>query len=366
MRSEEDKDDDPGQRTTPEQAPTERMPSPISAQILSFCDEELFSETMRSAEVTSCSGGAVAEICCFDDGSLSSDFPPFSSIDASTISAILEAQPQQEQEILLAPSYQPPPPPPPSAAAFMNQTFDYPSFTSDALLPLPTRTLPLPSVFEDDGMLPLGGFMGLDSAPGSKACSFMDQPMAGPFYADRAAPYTLAGTAQEYQADYHGFYPHDGSLQQRVFCGSGESQVFQRLYGDGAPLLGGCNSSSSLGSDVPSLDESSFKVGRLSVEERREKIHRYIKKRNERNFSKKIKYACRKTLADSRPRVRGRFAKNDDFGETTRTGSRNHEEDDDEDVTMKEEEDAMVSSELFAHLGAVNSYKCNYTLESWI
>lgn len=28
-----------------------------------------------------------------------------------------------------------------------------------------------------------------------------------------------------------------------------------------------------------------------------------------------LQYACRKTLADSRPRVRGRFAKNDEVGE---------------------------------------------------
>lgn len=45
-----------------------------------------------------------------------------------------------------------------------------------------------------------------------------------------------------------------------------------------------------------------------------------------------MQYACRKTLADSRPRVRGRFAKNDDFGEATRTNSGNHEDDDDEEV----------------------------------
>lgn len=44
-----------------------------------------------------------------------------------------------------------------------------------------------------------------------------------------------------------------------------------------------------LPSDMSSIEESSFKVGRLSVEERKEKIHRYLKKRNERNFSKKIK-----------------------------------------------------------------------------
>ncbi|KAL3851041.1 hypothetical protein ACJIZ3_012923 [Penstemon smallii] len=54
-----------------------------------------------------------------------------------------------------------------------------------------------------------------------------------------------------------------------------------------------------------------FKVGRYSVEERKERILRYLKKRNQRNFNKTIKYACRKTLADKRVRIRGRFAKND-------------------------------------------------------
>lgn len=125
--------------------------------------------------------------------------------------------------------------------------------------------------------------------------------------------------------------------------------------------------------ETTSLEDTSFKTVRLSNEERKEKIHRYIKKRNERNFSKKIKvrqelpnysnsnskyhppppthlsnefhltadhitdisdfflkknlqYACRKTLADSRPRVRGRFAKNDDYCEASRSiGSQNQE-----------------------------------------
>lgn len=45
-----------------------------------------------------------------------------------------------------------------------------------------------------------------------------------------------------------------------------------------------------------------------------------------------MQYACRKTLADSRPRVRGRFAKNDDFGEVPRPACSNHEEDDDDEV----------------------------------
>ncbi|CAM0955111.1 unnamed protein product [Alopecurus aequalis] len=54
----------------------------------------------------------------------------------------------------------------------------------------------------------------------------------------------------------------------------------------------------------------SEKVGRYSAEERKERIERYRSKRQQRNFHKKITYACRKTLADSRPRVQGRFARN--------------------------------------------------------
>ncbi|XP_047340638.1 putative zinc finger protein CONSTANS-LIKE 11 [Impatiens glandulifera] len=62
------------------------------------------------------------------------------------------------------------------------------------------------------------------------------------------------------------------------------------------------------------VEETRFRIGpgRYTPEEKKERIHKYREKRNQRNFSKKIKYACRKTLADSRPRVRGRFARNDE------------------------------------------------------
>jgi hypothetical protein len=52
-------------------------------------------------------------------------------------------------------------------------------------------------------------------------------------------------------------------------------------------------SASAAGAESSSLEDTSFKAARLSVEERKEKIHRYIKKRNERNFSKKIKVTQR-------------------------------------------------------------------------
>ncbi|XP_066340670.1 uncharacterized protein [Miscanthus floridulus] len=115
--------------------------------------------------------------------------------------------------------------------------------------------------------------------------------------------------------------------------------------------------------EASSLEDANFKSARITVEERREKIHRYIKKRNERNFSKKIKYACRKTLADSRPRVRGRFAKNDDYGEPSRV-MQNHEEYDH--MAGMKAEDILDPDALQAHINGMNSYMYNHTVESWM
>ncbi|CAN6304933.1 unnamed protein product [Urochloa humidicola] len=116
--------------------------------------------------------------------------------------------------------------------------------------------------------------------------------------------------------------------------------------------------------EASSLEDTSFKSAKISVEERREKIHRYIKKRNERNFSKKIKYACRKTLADSRPRVRGRFAKNDDYGEPSSRAMQGHDEYDQ--IAGLKGEDMLDPDALQAHLSGMNSYMYNHTVESWM
>ncbi|KAF8008407.1 hypothetical protein BT93_K2172 [Corymbia citriodora subsp. variegata] len=53
-------------------------------------------------------------------------------------------------------------------------------------------------------------------------------------------------------------------------------------------------------------------VTNCTSEERREKLSRYRNKKTKRNFGRKIKYACRKALADSQPRIRGRFAKTEE------------------------------------------------------
>ena len=49
------------------------------------------------------------------------------------------------------------------------------------------------------------------------------------------------------------------------------------------------------------------KVGTLSLEERKQKIYRYLEKKRRRNYAKRVGYVCRKRVADSRMRVKGRF-----------------------------------------------------------
>ncbi|XP_020239785.1 uncharacterized protein LOC109818663 [Cajanus cajan] len=59
--------------------------------------------------------------------------------------------------------------------------------------------------------------------------------------------------------------------------------------------------------------ERTFLPSNCTSEERQEKLSRYRNKKTKRNFGRKIKYACRKALADSQPRIRGRFAKTEEL-----------------------------------------------------
>lgn len=57
----------------------------------------------------------------------------------------------------------------------------------------------------------------------------------------------------------------------------------------------------------PYLHNSVAKIGTISMEERRNKVLKFLEKRKKRNFTKKISYMCRKKVADQRVRVKGRF-----------------------------------------------------------
>ncbi|KAL4334753.1 hypothetical protein GQ457_07G034000 [Hibiscus cannabinus] len=91
-------------------------------------------------------------------------------------------------------------------------------------------------------------------------------------------------------------------------------------------------------SNANAIIEGMSRAHRYNPEEKKERIERYRSKRNLRNFTKKIKYTCRKTLADSRPRIRGRFARNEEIEKNVPQvewshhhvgGEDDHEEDED-------------------------------------
>ncbi|XP_074345706.1 zinc finger protein CONSTANS-LIKE 2-like [Apium graveolens] len=114
---------------------------------------------------------------------------------------------------------------------------------------------------------------------------------------------------------------NSSSVKIRKVCSTGDLQSIKtrdRL------------SCSPLGTEKCYIEEANTKVVKYSAEERKERIERYRAKRAQRNFNKTIKYQCRKTLADNRPRIRGRFARNDEALGVPRTPTFNRYDEEDD------------------------------------
>ncbi|XP_062119567.1 uncharacterized protein LOC133834074 [Humulus lupulus] len=144
------------------------------------------------------------------------------------------------------------------------------------------------------------------------------------------------------------------SGQMRRVCSTGDLQNF------GAARTTQRSFSSPLASESSFMEEANnFKVGRYSAEERKEKISKYRAKRTLRNFNKTIKYACRKTLADNRPRIRGRFARNDEPGEIPKAACSIRDEDEEElwleELHEEEEEEEDINGTVRSGQFVMNS-----------
>ncbi|KAK4787292.1 hypothetical protein SAY86_011125 [Trapa natans] len=377
----------------------EEISSPLSAQLLDYYNSELFPETLQNPQL----GYEEKAANPITDPNLlqkegyiftnSNNHSGSSNSSHGNLSAILDGQ-EDIHDISASIDFSSTSPfyvPPPFADAQHDQFDDLSSVQqqqhhlqlSDAVVngfhPFPHSDLtgpflgsPLPSIIEDCSISSPPAGTAFHTAPaanagfipgGTMSFAFCSTDTSGIF---PAASFVSRDMMQPQELDYRGdgasfYYPDP---KQQIF---NPSDV-QALSIESQKLLNGhaATPTTPLPHEISTFDDPSFKVAKLSVEERKEKIHRYLKKRNERNFSKKIKYACRKTLADSRPRVRGRFAKNDDFGEAHRHNSSSHEEDDDDEVGMKEEDETVDSSDILAHISGVNSFKCSYPVQSWI
>ncbi|KAL3499315.1 hypothetical protein ACH5RR_038408 [Cinchona calisaya] len=146
------------------------------------------------------------------------------------------------------------------------------------------------------------------------------------------------------------------SCHMRRVCSTGDLQVMNNV-----PMKK-ILSTSPLSTEGSFLEEANFKVGRYTAEERKERIHRYRLKRTQRNFNKTIKYACRKTLADSRPRIRGRFARNDEAVEIPKTSTFNSRfEEEDHDIWIEgfheeDEEGSLVGRSISSGTTFYNNF----------
>ncbi|KAE8694325.1 PLAC8 family protein [Hibiscus syriacus] len=99
-----------------------------------------------------------------------------------------------------------------------------------------------------------------------------------------------------------------------------------------------------------------FKVGRYSPAERQERISKYRAKRNRRNFNKTIKYACRKTVADNLPRIRGRFARNDETAEIPKAACSTRDEHQYESWTLPEVGDEIMAKGTFMNSFSLHQF----------
>ncbi|CDY09234.1 BnaA02g06600D [Brassica napus] len=114
-------------------------------------------------------------------------------------------------------------------------------------------------------------------------------------------------------SSHNGFF---GNLPTTAhdFVNDHDGPVRRALSAGDLPMSSRRESSAVL-SESNAIIEGMSKAYKYSPEEKKEKIEKYRSKRNLRNFNKRIKYECRKTLADSRPRIRGRFARNDEISQ---------------------------------------------------
>ncbi|KAE9612112.1 hypothetical protein Lalb_Chr06g0169501 [Lupinus albus] len=314
---------------------------PISNQILDLCDSELFQEPLQNSDVTSSSN------CCYDENStyvtnislaLDVDNTKLNSTSNNTVttptstktnnnttnsinlSIIFDSQEEIDNDITASIDFS-------SSKTFnipqflQNQQEQFGNFSSmqqpnvqqiaacnlgvegfsqyhnDPIAPL--IGAPLTSVFEEDCISSVPSYM--PTNPSSQSCNFLG-PGIGPYMPH--APLTTAlsadhsgffGESMLFGSDIHTQEPEYEAENGGMFFTDSMPQVFspsnlQELgVVENQKLLVGAGNSAILTTEISTLEDSILKVGKLSVEQRKEKIHRYMKKRNERNFSKKIK-----------------------------------------------------------------------------
>nr|GLL43551.1 uncharacterized protein LOC109175683 isoform X1 [Ipomoea trifida] len=303
----------------------EEITSPLSAQLLEFCESELFPETAAAAvqisevgsssnccyeehsshstglshtqDMTKFSGGAGAEkndeIATAGDNTTAAagiNEPATAANNNNNFSVFFDPQ---EDDISRSIDFNFSIPP----QFLLDGQFDLSLLNGQGPVPNgggqyppeqpPVQLIPppLPQPYEEEC---------LSSVPASSympSCSILDY-LPLPLPAENSGVFAGGTMFQPQELDFQA----DNNGSRSLFCPDTISRPYnfsndlQAVSSESQHLVSGAGSTSTpLASDITSLEDSTFKVGKLSVEQRKEKIHRYLKKRNERNFSKKIK-----------------------------------------------------------------------------
>ncbi|KAK8601532.1 hypothetical protein V6N13_058773 [Hibiscus sabdariffa] len=190
---------------------------------------------------------------------------------------------------------------PRSSSELLCRLLTSPDVMSSPLCPLPQLTVS-PSVDSVSEVLQSGS-SGSYNSPSSLASCCTQRPSFIRSISSHSLHCRFASSLND-------FIDTDSGPVRRVFSTGDLHQVSnnggqqQQHYGRSR------RADSPLSNESNAIIEGMSRACRYSPEEKKERIQRYRTKRNHRNFNKKIKYACRKTLADSRPRIRGRFIRN--------------------------------------------------------
>ena len=125
---------------------------------------------------------------------------------------------------------------------------------------------------------------------------------------NHSASYTTAGAqgSNRPQNGYQHPYPNAGATPSYS-----PSHVPSNVNGSNG-FLSGAVAATSQTFQMELLNKDG-RIGIYLPEARRERIARFHAKRKMRIWRKRIKYDCRKKLADSRPRIKGRFVKRSDM-----------------------------------------------------
>ncbi|KAL4296359.1 hypothetical protein GQ457_12G029140 [Hibiscus cannabinus] len=185
---------------------------------------------------------------------------------------------------------------PRSSPEFLCGLLASPDVMSSPSCPLPQLTVS-PSVDSVSEMLHSGS-SGSYNSPSSLASCCTQRPS----FIRSISSHSLQNNELHcrFASSLNDFIDSDSGPVRRVFSTGDLQQHYGRSRRAESPLS----------SESNAIIEGMSRACRYSPEEKKERIQRYRTKRNHRNFNKKIKYACRKTLADSRPRIRGRFIRN--------------------------------------------------------